>query len=398
MTRYLSGLCVAGLGLCGGGWLVVAAVAFGGESAGRAGRVNLVTGAVLIAVSGLSLVCWSWAWRQRMRADGVLAERFLLVSRREARRNRRALNRDVRREAKLAERSARGARRAARRSSRLGSGGALAEEGALGEGVALGVAEAGDEQYSGSAPYGRPDSGGLGGAGLERERRARCRLLTGRIANGTGAGDLGPRGATGRRPGGARGGIDQRAALDAGAAAGRRRRPARARRAASISARAAQGPANRPASGRRPRRRRCRSGRGSRRTEAAVDAAELALPRARQAPMSIPRLAAAADDSAPGPRATARTRGGEPGGRGGCGRGLRGRGLAGRRAVRARLPAGGAGWTGATKTDVIAGGLLAVAGFAGLFGVAAGRVVELYADARSAASLAGTADRENSGS
>jgi hypothetical protein len=58
----------------------------------------------------------------------------------------------------------------------------------------------------------------------------------------------------------------------------------------------------------------------------------------------------------------------------------------------------GAGWTGATKTDVITGGLLAVAGFAGLFGVAAGRVAELYADARSAASLAGTADREKSGS
>jgi hypothetical protein len=58
----------------------------------------------------------------------------------------------------------------------------------------------------------------------------------------------------------------------------------------------------------------------------------------------------------------------------------------------------GAGWTGATKTDVITGGLLAVAGFAGLFGVIAGRIVELYADARSAASLAGTADRENSGS
>ena len=32
MTRYLSGLCVAGLGLCGGGWLVVAAAAFGGGS------------------------------------------------------------------------------------------------------------------------------------------------------------------------------------------------------------------------------------------------------------------------------------------------------------------------------------------------------------------------------
>ena len=56
----------------------------------------------------------------------------------------------------------------------------------------------------------------------------------------------------------------------------------------------------------------------------------------------------------------------------------------------------GAGWTGATKTDVITGGVLAVAGFAGLFGVMAGRVAELYADARSAASLAGTADRENS--
>jgi hypothetical protein len=56
----------------------------------------------------------------------------------------------------------------------------------------------------------------------------------------------------------------------------------------------------------------------------------------------------------------------------------------------------GAGWTGATKTDVIGGGLLAVAGFAGLFGVTIGRVVELYADARSDASLASTADRENS--
>jgi hypothetical protein len=65
-------------------------------------------------------------------------------------------------------------------------------------------------------------------------------------------------------------------------------------------------------------------------------------------------------------------------------------------AVGWQLP--GAGWTGATKTDVIAGGLLAAAGFAGLFGVTAGRVSELYADARPAASLAATADRENSAS
>ena len=58
----------------------------------------------------------------------------------------------------------------------------------------------------------------------------------------------------------------------------------------------------------------------------------------------------------------------------------------------------GAGWTGATKTDVITGGLLAVAGFTGLFGVTAGRIGELYADARSAASPAAAANRENSGS
>jgi hypothetical protein len=56
-----------------------------------------------------------------------------------------------------------------------------------------------------------------------------------------------------------------------------------------------------------------------------------------------------------------------------------------------------AGWTGATKTDVITGGVLAVAGFAGLFAVVAGWVGELYAEARSVASTAATADRGNSG-
>ena len=157
MTRYLSGLCVAGLGLCGGGWLVVAALAFGGESAGHARRINLLTGVALIAVCAVSLICWSVAWRQRMRADGVLVDRFPLVSRREARRNRRALSRDVRRATKLAERSARGARRAARRSARLASGGALSEGGVLGEGVSLGVAAPGDEPYGAAAAY----SGGV---------------------------------------------------------------------------------------------------------------------------------------------------------------------------------------------------------------------------------------------
>ncbi len=60
--------------------------------------------------------------------------------------------------------------------------------------------------------------------------------------------------------------------------------------------------------------------------------------------------------------------------------------------------AAGVGWTGATKTDVITGAVLAAAGFAGLFAVIAGRVGELYADVRSAASLADTADRGISGS
>jgi hypothetical protein len=159
--------CYQILGLCGGGWLVVGALAFGGESGGRAGRVNLLTGAVLIAVGCLSLVSWSRAWRQRLRADGVLADRFPLVSRREARRSRRALSRDVRRAGKLAERSARGARRAARRSARLASGGALSEGGVLGEGVALGVASPGDEQYGAAASYGTGVTGSVtNGAGV----------------------------------------------------------------------------------------------------------------------------------------------------------------------------------------------------------------------------------------
>ena len=58
----------------------------------------------------------------------------------------------------------------------------------------------------------------------------------------------------------------------------------------------------------------------------------------------------------------------------------------------------GAGWTGATRTDVLTGGALAATGFAGLFAVVAGRVGELYADARSAAALAITADRGTTGS
>jgi hypothetical protein len=38
-------------------------------------------------------------------------------------------------------------------------------------------------------------------------------------------------------------------------------------------------------------------------------------------------------------------------------------------------------WGGATRADVITGGLLAAAGFGGLFALLAGRVREMYSDA-----------------
>jgi hypothetical protein len=136
MTRYLSGLCVAGLGLCGGGWLIVATEAFGGADAGGAGRVNLATGAGLILASCVAMVAWAVAWRRRMRMDGVLGRRFLLVSRREARRNRRELARDIRRATRVARRASRQARRGARGPARLADGeaGVTRVNGAAGNG------------------------------------------------------------------------------------------------------------------------------------------------------------------------------------------------------------------------------------------------------------------------
>ena len=128
MTRYLSGLCVAGLGLCGGGWLIVATVAFG-AAGGGAGKVNLATGAGLVLASCAALAAWAVAWRRRMRTDGVLGRRFLLVSRREARRNRRDLARDVRRATRLAKRAA---RQAGRGQARLADGDAAGGTGANG--------------------------------------------------------------------------------------------------------------------------------------------------------------------------------------------------------------------------------------------------------------------------
>ncbi len=99
MGRYLSGLCAAGLGLCGGGWLIVTAVLLGGTPS-DATLVTLATGAAVALVSVVALGCWSLAWRQRMRSDGVLRAKSRASSPRQARRSRRALRRDMRRAAK----------------------------------------------------------------------------------------------------------------------------------------------------------------------------------------------------------------------------------------------------------------------------------------------------------
>jgi len=99
--RYLSGLCVATLGLCAAGWLALAPVAFGYRSAGRPGTslpsaglqraawADWATAAGLAVVSLVTLACWIAAWRRRLRADGILVR----ASRRQARRESRAQRR-----------------------------------------------------------------------------------------------------------------------------------------------------------------------------------------------------------------------------------------------------------------------------------------------------------------
>jgi hypothetical protein len=167
MTRYLSGLCVAGLGVCGGGWLLVAAAAFGGMDGGDAQRVNLATGAGLIVVGCVTALAWVMAWRRRMRADGVLGERFDTISRRQARRNRRELRRDVRHAARSAKQAAREARRRASRVPRLADGG-FADGGLAG----LGLVDGGLTGGLGGgmlADSGLPGSG-LSGGGLGEPR------------------------------------------------------------------------------------------------------------------------------------------------------------------------------------------------------------------------------------
>src|SRR2546430_8627033 len=98
---YMSGLCVATLGLCAAGWLALAPVAFGYRSAGRPGTslpsaglqraawADWATAAGLAVVSLVTLACWIVAWRRRLRADGILTRASRRQARQEARARRR---------------------------------------------------------------------------------------------------------------------------------------------------------------------------------------------------------------------------------------------------------------------------------------------------------------------
>src|SRR5712691_1943408 len=81
--RYVSGLCVAILGLCAAGWLALAPMAFGyrGKSQHKAVLTDRATGAGLALVSLVTVACWVIAWRRKLRADGIVSG----ASRRQAR-------------------------------------------------------------------------------------------------------------------------------------------------------------------------------------------------------------------------------------------------------------------------------------------------------------------------
>jgi len=88
VRQYVSGLCVATLGLCAAGWLALAPVASGYRPAGasraphqaalhqaalhRAALADWGTAAGLGVVSLATLLAWIVAWRRKLRADGIL--------------------------------------------------------------------------------------------------------------------------------------------------------------------------------------------------------------------------------------------------------------------------------------------------------------------------------------
>src|SRR5260370_30510647 len=95
LGRSLSGLCVATLGLCVAGWLVLMPLAFGYRGSGPRGAAlhgaalheaalheaalreaaltDRVTGGGLALVSLVTLLAWAAAWRRKLRADGIVA-------------------------------------------------------------------------------------------------------------------------------------------------------------------------------------------------------------------------------------------------------------------------------------------------------------------------------------
>jgi len=87
LGRYLSGLCVATLGLCAAGWLALAPFAFGYQGAGlrQAALTDRATGVGVALVSLVTLVSWVVAWRRTLRADGILAGPSRWQARRDAR-------------------------------------------------------------------------------------------------------------------------------------------------------------------------------------------------------------------------------------------------------------------------------------------------------------------------
>jgi hypothetical protein len=86
----MAGLCVAALGVCAGGWLVLTPFAFGYPGHGRAAVTALATGGGLVLVCAVSVFCWAVLWRRKLRADGLLPVRESRRSRRSARRQDRA--------------------------------------------------------------------------------------------------------------------------------------------------------------------------------------------------------------------------------------------------------------------------------------------------------------------
>jgi hypothetical protein len=106
LGRYLTGLCVATLGLCVAGWLVLMPLAFGYRGSGPRGAAlhgaalhgaalhgvaltDRATGGGLALVSLVTLLAWAVAWRRKLRADGIVAR----TSRRQAWRESRARRR-----------------------------------------------------------------------------------------------------------------------------------------------------------------------------------------------------------------------------------------------------------------------------------------------------------------